>query len=1114
MDASTYYQQIKAIDIAKVARDLLGERITEQNSQRLHVDCPHHASESQRSLHIDLSKGLWNCFGCQVGGDVIQLVEFVQTGQITKGITGSMTDSHRAARDYLGGTLGLPPLGRAGLTPEEIARMEERHAAAEKVFAALTTLTDIYHHALLDSPEVMEFIAKKWGFDEKVVRDFRVGWANSPDILAHLKARGIDERTALHTGAFIVDSQDHTLPFFKGRIFFPYFSKGRVVYAIGRRTKWTDKKDIAKYRKLQVYHPDLKKYVSPVIDNSVLFGEDILDAHPKELTVTEGITDAIATQANGFACISPVTVGFKKDDIERLLKRMRGVVRVFMVQDNEFSGIGMKGALAGARLLGDGGVEARIGIIPVPVDQSKARRELEELMGPDLSAKIRNADPSKRAKLLDLELDPSDKEYARELREKSKVDLCEWWMAGGTPAEYQKILDEAGSVLEVAIREAPRIDDGSNQQKVEAVSSILTEIGLAPPSLRDDLLRKLKDVIGVALSILRPEAAARARKQKQREKEEQKKTATSQASVVAMLDGGDAGSLKEVLLKMVQAAQAQGNRISYEKLGVEAYHWFLSAGGVFFYVDEETPCLFFESRVHDMGSGGKINQAFEGFMFHHSGFVTASTGGRQIFSTLRAMCMRYGVRRSLPTWLATKTAERVAYVNLNNDAHEIAIVSSDGLEVAKNGKNDHQAILAGDAKMKPVVVTPNVDHHRLEARWDALIGQFLACSELSRNTIFSWTCLFPLIGFSGTRPMLRLEGQPASGKTWASKMLTTLVFGDDQQKKATTAANYVDAAMNPLVALDNVEMSNATTDFVDFLLTVVTGIHREKRKGNSDNKNVSERPTCLVMSTGVEPLGGDLAEIMSRSFVLTFVAAAQREAMIESDVLDRIKEARNELFSLILARCAVVLRLIDDYDGLNRAMLAISRAMGAHEKRRCDNFLALMYLIHVAAVPDTRVEDMLDNLTPTFAAQIASMNENSNEVARESSPTASVLGALFSSQHEERPKTYGLRWTSTSHIDKAKTRELFVALRTVSRDANLFFPYKNPKQFGRRLAMEIDNLNAEGFRIEVKTGAARVKYYSITEIREDETTLQPDTDEEVDFTEYTRDEIDDAIELF
>jgi len=89
-DVHAYYRQITDVDIGELARELLAGRITQESPQTLFCDCPNHRSQSHRSLHIWLDKQGWFCHACGVGGDVLQLVEFVQHGVVTRGQCGRM----------------------------------------------------------------------------------------------------------------------------------------------------------------------------------------------------------------------------------------------------------------------------------------------------------------------------------------------------------------------------------------------------------------------------------------------------------------------------------------------------------------------------------------------------------------------------------------------------------------------------------------------------------------------------------------------------------------------------------------------------------------------------------------------------------------------------------------------------------------------------------------------------------------------------------------------------------------------------------------------------------------------------------------------------------------
>jgi DNA primase len=175
IDVHVYYRQITEADIGEIARELLGSRVVEESPRTLFCDCPNHASQSHRSLHVMLDKQGWYCFGCGVGGDVLQLVEFVRFGRVTRGQSGPMPESHRQARDFLATRAGLPPLAQiASGSPEEA---EAGHRLTLRVREALTALAEIYHQRLVSNAEVYSWFRAKYGIREETIERLKIGYA-------------------------------------------------------------------------------------------------------------------------------------------------------------------------------------------------------------------------------------------------------------------------------------------------------------------------------------------------------------------------------------------------------------------------------------------------------------------------------------------------------------------------------------------------------------------------------------------------------------------------------------------------------------------------------------------------------------------------------------------------------------------------------------------------------------------------------------------------------------------------------------------------------------------------------------------------------------------------
>lgn len=380
-----YYRQITEVDIGPVARELLGSRITHESGPTLLCDCPNHQSQSHKSLQVNTDQQLWHCFGCGVGGDVLQLVEFIKSGTVTKGISGSMPPSHRQARDYLAKLVGLPPLSSHDIPEESIRQAEEQRLLDVRVQDVLTELSRFYHARLKANEEALAWLQGNYGVTPATIDRLLIGFAdNTPwktpdgaeyrgpiDFLTRLG--GFTDREITGSGAFHLAANDGLYPFFEGRIMFPYWSRGRVAFLIGRKTPWTPDKhwEEGKYKKLQTHNDTNHKYVAPCVYNGYIYNEDCLLAKPSEVLITEGVTDCIAAMQCGISCISPVTVRFRKQDAQRLIEMTEHVKRITICNDSEESGAGEKGALKTAELLHAAGRNVYLATIPKPMDREK-----------------------------------------------------------------------------------------------------------------------------------------------------------------------------------------------------------------------------------------------------------------------------------------------------------------------------------------------------------------------------------------------------------------------------------------------------------------------------------------------------------------------------------------------------------------------------------------------------------------------------------------------------------------------------------------------------------------------------------------------------------------------
>lgn len=480
IDVHAYYRQITDVDIGELARELLAGRITQECRQTLFCDCPNHRSQSHRSLHIWLDKQGWFCHACGVGGDVLQLVEFVHHGSVTRRHSGSMPDSHRQARDFLANQVGAPQLSQIGRSAAELAEAEEQHQLTIRVREALTALAEIYHQRLLDNAEVFAWFTSKYGIGEETITRLKIGYADNdgePSVSRTImdSAGAFTPRELAATSAFRPTAQDGLVPYFDRRIVFPYWSRGHVVFMIGRRTPWTP--DVnwekPKYKKLAVRNDRNNTHVASSVRNDVLYNEDILLTRPERVIITEGVTDCISLMEHGFPVVSPVTVQIRAADWERLLPKLTGVKTVYICQDNEVSEAGMQGALRTAGVLAGHGIATRVAVLPLGEKQQAARLQLRERFGGGISSVGKDLPQDAEALLAD-----------------AKIDVNEFFASGNTAADFEQILAAALTPLELAISKLSVAVPDADLSRL--LNPILSEAGRLDPIEQDRHLRLIQ----------------------------------------------------------------------------------------------------------------------------------------------------------------------------------------------------------------------------------------------------------------------------------------------------------------------------------------------------------------------------------------------------------------------------------------------------------------------------------------------------------------------------------------------------------------------------------------------------------------------------------------------
>jgi DNA primase len=239
--------------------------------------CPFH-DEKTPSLNVTPSRGLWYCFSCTEGGDVIRFVQRIDNLGFAEAVERLAARAGIELRYEQGGHV-------PGQEHSQRRRLIEAHRAAADFFSERI--------ASPDAGPARDFLASR-GFEQADAARFGVGYAPAEweALTRHLRARGFTDAELLRGG---LASQGRRGPVdrFRGRLIWPIRDLTGDVIAFGAR-KLAENDDGPKYLNTPET-PLFKK-------SSVLYGADLAKrdiAQRRQAVIVEGYTDVMACHLSG-----------------------------------------------------------------------------------------------------------------------------------------------------------------------------------------------------------------------------------------------------------------------------------------------------------------------------------------------------------------------------------------------------------------------------------------------------------------------------------------------------------------------------------------------------------------------------------------------------------------------------------------------------------------------------------------------------------------------------------------------------------------------------------------------------------------------------------------------
>ena len=255
--------------------------------------CPFH-DETAGSFTVYADSQRWHCFGCGLGGDVLDFI------QRSDGV-----DLPEAIRRLQGGS--WEPVQR----PSRSASYQPPAQPFNPDPQLLTAGMRFYATQLRQSHDAIDYLASR-GIDLESAHQLGLGYSTGHGLREHLRALGFDDGR-LQSGGLFADRGER----FAGMIVVPEVIAGRVHWLAGRTIQ-----------------PDARQRFTALPGPKPVLGLGRLSSPADWIVVTEGLFDWLTLANWGL----PSVVALGTQGLDKVAVALRGQPRIFLAFDSDDAG--------------------------------------------------------------------------------------------------------------------------------------------------------------------------------------------------------------------------------------------------------------------------------------------------------------------------------------------------------------------------------------------------------------------------------------------------------------------------------------------------------------------------------------------------------------------------------------------------------------------------------------------------------------------------------------------------------------------------------------------------------------------------------------------------------
>jgi DNA primase len=273
--------------------------------------CPFH-KEKTGSFSVHAARQFYHCFGCGESGDVFKFIQKIENVTFPEAVR------------FIAQKLGIPLPRIEFASPQEAREFKIRGALLDAHEAACSWFQEQLRKP--DASLAREYLSSR-GLNEKVISEFRIGFAPDTGFALRVFLRGKFSDDALEASGLLKCKDEHYNPNtaysrFRNRIMFPICNEqGKVIAFTGRVLPGGDDK-IAKY---------LNSPETPIYSKShVLFNLDKAKTAIREnkfAILVEGQMDCISVYAAGIhSIIATSGTAFTEPQVRMLGRHTKNII--------------------------------------------------------------------------------------------------------------------------------------------------------------------------------------------------------------------------------------------------------------------------------------------------------------------------------------------------------------------------------------------------------------------------------------------------------------------------------------------------------------------------------------------------------------------------------------------------------------------------------------------------------------------------------------------------------------------------------------------------------------------------------------------------------------------